>query len=402
MLRLRLGSLLARWGACGLWLGLASCVEPYVPSVLEAPTSYLVVDGFINGNGPSTILLSRTTNLATTTPPPVEKEAKLFIVDNTGARYALTERTSGTYTSDSLVLTPNRQYQLRITTATSAIYESALMPLKVTPPIDKLTWSIDGAQVQVKASTHDATQQSRYYRWGASETWEFTSAYRSSLEYRGGIINSRITPIYTCWHTERNTGIKQASSASLSQDALTDIILLTLPIQTERFKIRYSVLVSQYTETAEEFAYYELLRKNTEAVGTVNDPLPAQLTGNVHRLDNAAEPVLGFVGAHTVQQKRLFISRQDLPLRQNYDSDTPYQTCLIGREIFRNNPDSTFDYHYPTTRIFTNPKFVPLSLIIYPSADDPLAVPIIQGYLGSSAECVDCRTRGSNTKPNFW
>nr|GFC09256.1 hypothetical protein [Tanacetum cinerariifolium] len=281
------------------------------------------------------------------------------------------------------MLASSRQYQIQITTATNASYESTLAPLKVTPPIDKLTWRVDGAQVQVQVSTHDATQQSRYYRWGASETWEFTSAYKSDLEYRAGIIQNRITPIYTCWHTERNTSVKQASSASLSYDALTDIALLRLPIQAERFKIRYSVLVSQYAETAEEFAYYEVLRKNTEAVGTVNDPLPTQLTGNVHRLDNAAEPVLGFVSAHTVQQMRLFISRQDLPLRQNYDSDTPYQTCLTGREIFRNRPDSTFEYHYPTTRIFNNPKSIPISLIIYPSADDPLAVPIIQGYLGS-------------------
>lgn len=402
MPRLFLGSFLARWGTRGLLLSLASCVEPYAPEVIEAPTNYLVVDGSLNGNGVTTILLSRTANLAATASPAVEKGAKLFIVDNTGQRYSLAEKASGTYQSDSLVLDPNRQYQLRLTTANTAIYESTLVPLKVTPPIDQLAWRIDNTQVQVQASTHDATQQTRYYRWGAIETWEFTSAYRSALEYRNGGINSRITPIYTCWHTERNTSIRQASSASLSQDALANITLLTLPAQAERFKIRYSVLVSQYAETAEEFAYYELLRKNTEAVGSVNDPLPTQLTGNVHRVDAPNEPVLGFIGAHTVQQKRLFLNRQDLPPRPDSYFDTPYQTCFTGREIFRNNPDSSFDYRYPSTRIFDNPKSVPISLIIYPSADDSLAIPIIQGYLGSSVECVDCRTRGSNTKPDFW
>jgi hypothetical protein len=402
MLRLRLGSLLARWGTCGLWLGLAGCVEPYAPDVISAPTDYLVVDGFINGNGVTRIKLSRTVSIATTTTPLVEKGAQLFIVDNTGQRYALAEKANGSYQSDSLLLDLNRKYQLRFTTTSAAVYESAPVPLKVTPPIDRLAWKVDGAQVLVQASTHDATQQARYYRWVATETWEFTSAYRSGLEYRGGIINSRITPIYTCWHTELNTNIKQASSASLSQDALADITLLALPTQAERFKIRYSVLVSQYAETAEEFAYYELLRKNTEAVGSVNDPLPTQLTGNVHRVDNTAEPVLGFISAHTVQQKRLFISRPELPSQVDSYFETPYQTCFTGREIFRNKPDSSYAYRYPNTRIFDNPKSVPISLIVYPSADDPLAIPIIQGYLGSSAECVDCRTRGSNTKPIFW
>jgi hypothetical protein len=92
-------------------------VEPYVPAVVDAPTSALVVDGFINGNGRTRIKLSRTTSLVTTTAPPVEKGAKLFVVDDTGQRYALTEKASGSYQSDSLQLNPARQYQLRITAA---------------------------------------------------------------------------------------------------------------------------------------------------------------------------------------------------------------------------------------------------------------------------------------------
>jgi hypothetical protein len=400
----RLMNFLVRWGTKGLLLGLAGCVEPYMPDIINAPNRFLVVDGFINGNGVTRIKLTRTINISTTTSSPVETKATLYIVDDLGVRYALQESIAGSYQSDSLTLNTTRKYQLRIMTngASATSYESELVPLKVTPTINQLTWRTDGEQVQVQVSTQDATGQSRYYRWGAAETWEFTSAFHSALEYRDGIIKNRVTPIYTCWHTERNTSIKQASSASLSYDALTDFSILTFPVRSERFKIRYSVLVSQYAETVEEFTYYELLRKNTEAVGTVNDPLPTQLTGNVHCLSNAAEPVLGFVGAHTVQQKRLFISRQDLPSRPDSDFDTPYQACYASRELFRNRPDSSFEYYYPNTRIFNNPKSVPLSLIIYPIADDPLATPIIQGYLGSSVECVDCRTRGSNTKPSFW
>ncbi|RZK90108.1 MAG: DUF4249 domain-containing protein, partial [Hymenobacter sp.] len=301
MSHLRLGPFLARWGVRGLVLGLAGCVEPYVPDVVEAPASYLVVDGFLNGNGVTTVLLSRTANLAATALPAVEKGAKLFMVDNTGQRYALAEKVSGTYQSDSLVLDPSRQYQLRFTTASSATYESALVPLKITPPIDKLDWKLDGNTVQFALSTHDPQQQSRYYRWGFVETWEFHSAFESTIEYDYTLrkVVQRTTPIYTCWQTQRSSTIQQGSSAQLSQDALTNVPILAISSRAERLAVRYSVLVSQVAETAAEFAYYDLLRKNTEAVGTVNDPLPTQLTGNVHRVDNPAEPVLGYVGAHT-------------------------------------------------------------------------------------------------------
>ncbi|RZL09134.1 MAG: DUF4249 domain-containing protein [Hymenobacter sp.] len=395
MSHLRLGSFLARWGARGLLLGLAGCVEPYAPDVISAPTSYLVVDGFINGNGSTRIKLSRTANLSTTTLPPVEKGAQLFVVDDSGLRYPLTEKSSGSYQSDSLQLNAARKYQLRIITAGNTTYESNLVPLKVTPPIDKLDWKLDGDQVRVSLSTQDPTQQSRYYRWGVIETWEFTSAFKSYLEYdtRQKFIIARITPIYTCWRTERSSTIKQGSSAQLSQDALTDVSILSLNNRAERLKVRYSALVSQYAETAEEFAYLELLRKNTEATGTVNDPLPTQLTGNVHRTDVASEPVLGFVGAHTVQYKRLFINRQELNLPTSWQFDTPYTDCTQSQELVP-DPGDKFPVSIPYTKVFNNIDAVPIEYLLI-NGDQ-------KGYIGSSRACVDCRTRGSNVQPSFW
>ena len=379
----------------GLLLVVAGCVEPYVPAVLDAPTSFLVVDGFINGNGRTRIKLSRTANLATPTAPPVEKGATIFILDDTGVRYSLREQTAGAYQSDSLILPTGRQYRLIITTTSKAAYASALVPLKVTPPIDKLNWQLSGPNLNLTLSTHDPQQQSRYYRWRLVETWQFNAAYQSFLEYDRKLndVVKRTTPIYTCWRTEAPTTIRQGTSAQLSQDALTDVPLLSFATLTERFKVRYSLLVTQYAETADEFAYLELLRKNTEAVGTVNDPLPTQLTGNVRRTDaNANEPVLGFVSAHTVQQKRLFIDRSDLPPANGYDFATPYADCAIGLNYFCD----TYK-HCDRQGIVNSFSFsgnVPIDNITDAILGD--------GFSGASAYCADCRTRGSNVKPSFW
>ncbi|TPG66172.1 DUF4249 family protein [Hymenobacter nivis] len=171
--------------------------------------------------------------------------------------------------------------------------------------------------------------------------------------------------------------MRQGSTAQLSQDALTNFPLLAVAGQAERLAIRYSLLVSQVAETAEEFAYYELLRKNTEAVGTVNDPLPTQLTGNVHRVGNAQEPVLGYVGAHTVQAKRIFIARAELPLPANWAFDNPYQSCTIGDSLALSS--------------FVGMGSVPIAY-----------VPMSPLFTGATRECVDCRLRGSNVKPSFW
>ena len=400
MRRLLSFELLARWGARLALLALAGCVEPYVPAVIDAPTSFLVVDGFINGNGRSTFQLSHTLNVAATAAPPIEPGASVAIVDDAGGRYPLREPVPGTYQSDSLVLNAGRQYQVRITTSANADYESDLVPLKVTPPIDKLGWRLRDDQLQILLDTHDPAGQARYYRWGAVETWKFNAGIQSNLEYfpkpklGQTTIDLRTTPIYTCWRTEQPTVIRQGTTAALSQDALTGAIALSFSDRAERLIIRYSVLVSQAAETAEEFAYYELLRKNTEAVGTVNDPLPSQLTGNVHRVGQAREPVLGFVGAHTVQYQRLFINRAELALPTDWRFNSPYQQCVLGGLRIC---DSYGKCDLPgVIRVLSQPSVVPVDELL----DDETQKAI--GYTTATRDCADCRTRGTTVQPSFW
>jgi hypothetical protein len=168
--------------------------------------------------------------------------------------------------------------------------------------------------------------------------------------------------------------------------------VLDIGDRAERLKIRYSVLVTQYAQTAEEFAYYEQLRKNTEAVGTVNDPLPTQLTGNVHRT-NSNEPVLGYVGAHTVQQKRLFIDRTELPLPSTWVFEPGVPGCTLDAERLHDYEPAL---DVPQTITFADPNYVPTDYFI-DLRDNSLG-----GYYGAPRECVDCRTRGSITKPSYW
>jgi hypothetical protein len=394
--RLPTSAHLARASAWLAIVALGGCVDPYLPEVVSANANYLVVDGFINGNGRTRIRLSRSENVAATTAPPVQKGATIYIVDDAGQRYAVPETSvAGVYRSDSLLLNPVRRYQLRISLG-AASYASDLMPLKVTPDFDQLALVRQDGQYQLTLGTHDARGQSRYYRWNYTETWEFNSAYNSVIELKKGVIRPRTTPIYTCWHTEQPTFIRQASTVSLSQDVIANYVLNSFSDRSERLKIRYSVLVTQYAESAEEFAYNEVLRKNTEAVGTVNDPLPSQLTGNVHRLDNPQEPVLGFVGAHTLTVRRLFATAASLGLPQGWQFEDPYAKCIEIEELVP-DPEDKFPnvLHIPQTRVFNGPDYVPTRYKGVLGADTI-------GYYGSTRECVDCRVRGSNMKPAFW
>lgn len=365
-----------------LWL--SSCVDPYEPEVISSPTSYLVVDGFINLRGVTTIRLSRTQNIAATTPAPVEAKAIMAIRDDAGASYPLTEQAPGVYTSQALTLNPNRTYQLQLRTSRNRRYVTDLVAGKLTPVIDQLPWELGERGVQIYANAHDDTGNSRYYRWTYAETWQFQSAFRSVFEYAAGTIRPRTNDIYNCWATENSSDILLSSTTKLSQDVVSNFPLILRPLTSVKFRIKYSVLVSQYALSAEEYAYLEKLKKNTESIGTLFDPLPTQLTGNVHCLDDANETVIGYVGAASVTEQRIFIDRYaDLPTNVRYDQG--YQECMVLDTI-------------PVTSaisIFRNPAFVPVSGIYTPSGT-------ITDYTGSTVDCVDCRRRGTNIRPNFW
>ena len=378
------------WVSVGLALG--GCVDRYVPDVPPAAQANLVVDGFINPLGSTVIKLSRTFSVNTKNTAPAEAEAQVAIQDDAGRRYPLREATSGTYTSAANTLDASRQYQLRITTAQGREYASDLGPVVLAPPIDTLTWQLtpqEGAQVYL--STHDASSAARYYRWDYDETWQFTSAYQSGLEYVASSNSVQTRPgerqIFTCWRTEASTAIVQSTTAQLSQNTLASFPLLLLP-PSDKLRYGYSLLVRQIAQTAAEYDYWERLRKSTENLGTVNDPLPTRVTGNVHAVADASEAVLGYVGVHSVAEKRLFIdgARFPTPRPESVFYSALYAPCAgtIGSSVRIDDP------------------------LYLQQFRDGFLVPIKRADLApdyifvATPGCADCRLHGTNVKLSYW
>jgi hypothetical protein len=154
-----------------------------------------------------------------------------------------------------------------------------------------------------------------------------------------------------------------------------------MPPNSTKLRYKYSILVKQYSLSAEEFAYWELLQKNTENIGTIFDPQPSQLTGNVHSLSDAAEPVIGYVGVQSVAEKRIFIKRDELP--RSWRALTGYEQNCPAPDTLRPATGSALE-------VFRSGRAIPIDRVEG------------GGLLYSSAECVDCRKRGTNVRPSFW
>jgi hypothetical protein len=382
-----------RWLLGGLGLLAAGCTDPYLPEAQQSPPSYLVVDGYLNAQGSTTIKLSRTYAVAAKTPP-AEVRATVYIEDEAGVRVALREGVGGAYISPSQNLNVARRYRLHLYTLGGKEYASDFVPVKITPPIDNLGWRAENDGLHIVLDAHDATNNTRFYRWDYVETWEINPIFVPQVEYKAGTLNFPIISVpypTKCWGTAPSTTVLLTNTTPLSQDVVNERELRLLPPNSERLNTKYSILVQQHAMTREEFGYWELLRKNTESIGSLFDPQPVQLTGNVHCLSTPAELVLGFVSAHSMVEKRLFVDRRDLPhlwlTPTGYESCYPADTVSLIKPPVKNALQHLASYFGPTGVLI------------------PIA-PVIDGgitaYTGKSLDCIDCRKRGSAVKPSFW
>jgi Domain of unknown function (DUF4249) len=382
-----------RWNAGllgGLLLAATACTDPYLPEALQSPPGYLVVDGFLNAQGISTIKLSRTYAIGSKTTPPVEARARVYLEEEGGLATLLREAAAGTYSSTVLTLNAAHRYRLYLTTLGGKEYASDFVPVKITPPIDKLSWQVDTTGLRISLSTHDPANATHFYRWDYIETWQIDPIYRPQVEYRPNTLPlPDITVLYPtkCWGTAPSTTVLLTNTTPLGQDVVADRLLHQVLPTSERLHNGYSLLAQQQALTKEEFAYWDLQRKNTESIGSLFDPQPVQLTGNVHCMSAPAEPVLGFVGAHSVTEKRLFVARRDLP--QAWPAPNGYEACYPPDTLWlesKNPLPSVQSY-------FGNGSNVPIEQVSHKNN---------VGYTAKSRDCIDCRTRGTSVKPSFW
>jgi hypothetical protein len=359
----------------------AACKQAYEPPVITAPNRFLVVEGVINTTPASrtTIILSRTRNLVDTIVTDPVRGALVRIESKAGNTYTLTEQANGRYVSAQLSLNPNDSYRLRIS-ADGNEYNSDFVQVKATPAIDSITWKQD-KDVTIYANTHDPSNNARYYRWDFTETWQYHAFYETMLGVDNGLIFYRdaSNQVYNCWSTGEATQIALGTSIRLAQDVIDHAPVTTIPQPSEKIGIRYSILVRQYALTEQAYKYWEILQKNTQQLGTLFDAQPSQLKGNIHNGANASEPVIGFVSASSVQEKRLFIDNSSLV---DWASTVDGPDCQL--KSTPQNPVNYLIYSYPDTTY--GPYYF-----------------VTGGIILTLKTCLDCTRRGgTNQKPSFW
>ncbi len=366
-----------------LTAGLTGCREQYIPPVTNAGSGYLVVDGMIvNGADSSVITLTRSRPISDSSRIIYENSAQVSLVSATGSEvYPFTWLGNGRYGTDQLLLNTNESYQLQIATGDGAAYSSDTVPVRTSPPIKSVSWRQDSTGVRFYLNTEDPAGNTVYYRWEYVETWKYYTGIRSFLDYNGGspVFRDLNNQIYFCYLTRPSTDINVSSSEKLSSDVITGQVVDYIPAGSEKLGADYSTLIKQFALTREAYGFWNHLETTSQQLGSLFDPQPSTQLGNIHCTSNPSLTAVGYVSISSLQQLRLFLSKNDV---FQWDYLPYYGECKTSM-IMPENLNSLF-----------------------PSASQPYLFTLIGSnngnYLYTDVGCGDCRTHGGTTeKPSF-
>ena len=360
-----------------------ACKKPYDVPAINTNYSYLVVEGNIEigANKVTTIQLTRTQSLKDTAILTPEINATVQIESKNGLSFPLKETTDGVYTSNALQLDLNQEYRIKINTSGADQYVSAYVKGKQAPAIDSVTWKQD-LDLTIFVHTHDPSNNTRYYKWEFDETKQYHAPMESNLGVKNGLIFYRdsLTQVYNCWTTSRSNTIAIATTNALNTDVVSYQPIHKIYQNDARLGTKYSINVRQYAISPEAYQYWQILQKSTQKTGSIFDPQPAQISGNMTCVNHPEKLVIGFISAGAYSEKRIFISNSEL---NNWNYYSGGVECTV--RFTSQDPNNYLIFNYSDT------SYAPQYFITG------------GGIAMFKISCLDCtREGGTSVKPVFW
>jgi hypothetical protein len=323
-------------------LSLASCIDS-ISFDIPNDSTFLVVDGFITDDiGPHRIKLSRSAKYENTLNDSGEGEvasvsgAILSIVDNLGTIIPLQEvfdgagregdtnysgkiGYNGNYeTVESFKGIVGNQYHLQIE-VNGETYQSSKETLKASSLIDTVTYSHvsipylnESNKVAYNMglefyadfkSTSDAT----HYKWD----WENTFILD---DYIG---TDTLNPDYVIYHIPPLDPKKcyvndlPIPDINIMKNEVFGFTYENYPVSFVpvdfKFNYKYSMNLILYSMSDEASKFWNQVSSQASVTGSIFDPAPARISGNIQNVNDSKEVVLGYFGAFGKSEKRVFI-----------------------------------------------------------------------------------------------
>lgn len=318
-----------------LLLPLISCIDPYEVE-LEEGAQLLTVDGMITTEpGKQSVRLTRSDTYGSVFEGLIRpvSNATVIIRDNTGKVVFLEEEEAGIYwTSEDFATEVGKTYTLQIQTSNGTVYTSLPETVQPVPEINSLSVQtirtpvegeeIDKSGIQVVAEITDPADQNNFYYWESAPAVYVLRTRPDLYTPRPSDTNTSREPqpkdcCIVCFRTETvNEGVFIAQDDNFN-GLTTKVPVAYIEDDGLRFITTYRADIRQISISQEAYRFLKLVKQQTEISGSVFDPPPATIRGNMINLENPEETVLGFFMVGSETQRRIYIDQSDLTFAQS-------------------------------------------------------------------------------------
>ena len=297
------------------------CVRVVKVPVRNVPPM-LVVQGLVTTSpGPYTINLSysgRYTNgyqAAVLDSQYFIPDAKVVIRDDVGDSTTCSYAGFGNYLSDSVNFkgVVGRSYTLAVYLSNGRVYLSKPETLPAVAPIDSLTIGYDSAGLTfiqppplvATVNSHDPGGGPHYYRWSS-----FGYIPRKSWGFPCNISDPPCNDPFVCtceaFCEQVNSVVSQVTLYSNQYTEGRQIIKPVYYSPVYWFG-KHFMEIDQYSLTLTSYRFWEQYLEQTNRTGSILDPLPSPVTGNIYNAADSNDLALGIFSASGVFQKKLTV-----------------------------------------------------------------------------------------------
>ncbi len=287
---------------------LIACIDRVeLPLRTEAPR--LVVEGQITNEAPPyTIRLTYTGNYGNGSQNPDNqyvKEAQVSVVDDQGRSMRFVSVGSGLYQTTDLTVRGQvgRAYSLSVVLADGKRYVTKPERMPAVPVIDSISAKLIKTGNLAKPyafsysiNTNDPANEQNYYRWTAyGYTNRLSVGVRCSLS-SPALCNNR------CWVIVSNSDVNIYSDDAINGNPLRGRFALQLPVYAIGPQL---VEIQQYGITQTNYQFLTLYQQQNARTGSIFDPLPAPVTGNLVNVSDPTDLARGYFAVTSITRKRL-------------------------------------------------------------------------------------------------
>lgn len=304
---------------------LMGCIDP-VDIDMDTQRQHLVVEAYFT-NVPKLNFVRLSYSQPHSVPyNSFEEDALVYITSEEGEYFNFTYDKAGYYFPSfgaEAYGVPGHTYTLNVHAGTKHYISEPVTLLEALPidsvhfeiteqtfafPGDRAKQLLEGYQVLV--DYEDPGNEKNYLRWSFETEYEINTQPYDFIDPWSGMPAPKDCCVQ-CFLSEKLELLKVADDRLTNGRQVRNMGVLFLPFE-KYLGVKNKLTVYQHSISADAYNYFRILEQQKNSTGTVFDPPPAEVKGNMINVSNEDEQVIGFFDVSGVSVKQVTIKRADI------------------------------------------------------------------------------------------